>query len=167
MAAAQEEPIWQPLSMLAVLSVHVKEGGTAAREHRAALEKGRFAPRVLDDATVARVKKVFTQTAEDNALFAEQGALGGGRPHPGPAQPGRALRRPGRRATARDHRDPRPGRRARHDHHRDGAGHERSGARRRGPAARRHTVVLPPPDGHGQLEAVPETGCSRDRPDVR
>ncbi|MDP9850259.1 hypothetical protein [Streptosporangium lutulentum] len=73
MAAAQEEPIWQPLSMLAVLSVHVKEGGTAAREHRAALEKGRFAPRVLDDATVARVKKVFTQTAEDNALFAEQG----------------------------------------------------------------------------------------------
>ncbi|SNT61920.1 hypothetical protein SAMN05216276_108619 [Streptosporangium subroseum] len=56
----QEEPTWQPLSMLVTLPVHVKEGGTVAREHRATLEKGRSAPHALNGATLAWVKRVFT-----------------------------------------------------------------------------------------------------------
>ncbi|MEU7457562.1 hypothetical protein [Streptosporangium roseum] len=74
MAAPQEEPTWQPISMLAMLTAHVEDGVTMVREQRATLEEGRSKPYVLDDATVARVKKVFTQTAADNEqLFAEQG----------------------------------------------------------------------------------------------
>lgn len=73
MATPQQEPTWQPVSMLAMLTDHVQEGVVMAREQLATLEKGRSKPYVLDDATVARVKQVFTQTAEDNELFAEQG----------------------------------------------------------------------------------------------
>ncbi|MGJ6969668.1 hypothetical protein ACSDR0_48105 [Streptosporangium sp. G11] len=73
MATPQQEPTWQPISMLAMLTDHVQEGVAMAREQLATLEKGRSKPYVLDDATVARVKQVFTQTAEDNELFAEQG----------------------------------------------------------------------------------------------
>jgi len=72
-ATPQQEPTWQPVSMLAMLTDHVQEGVVMAREQLATLEKGRSKPYVLDDATVARVKQVFTQTAEDNELFAEQG----------------------------------------------------------------------------------------------
>lgn len=73
MAASQEEPTWQPVSMLAMLTDHIAEGVAMVREQHATLEEGRTKPYVLDDATVARVKQVFTQTAADNELFAEQG----------------------------------------------------------------------------------------------
>ncbi|MEV4251326.1 hypothetical protein AB0J63_49075 [Streptosporangium canum] len=57
MAAPQEEPTWQPISMLAMLTAHVEVGVTMVREQRATLEKGRATPYVLDDAIVARGKR--------------------------------------------------------------------------------------------------------------
>ncbi|ACZ89353.1 hypothetical protein [Streptosporangium roseum] len=73
MAAPQAEPTWQSISMLAMLTAHVEDGVTMVREQRATLERGLATPYVLDDAIVARVKRLFTQTAADNEIFAEQG----------------------------------------------------------------------------------------------
>ncbi|MDP9842863.1 hypothetical protein [Streptosporangium lutulentum] len=71
--ANRKELTWQPISMLEALAQHVEESVIMVREQRAILERGRATPSVLDDATVARVKRTLTQMAADNELFAEQG----------------------------------------------------------------------------------------------
>jgi hypothetical protein len=71
--ADQQKPTWQPLSMLDALTAYVEQSVTRVREQRAILEKARVTPEVLDDATVARAKRVFGQTAKDAEMFAEQG----------------------------------------------------------------------------------------------
>ncbi|GAA3152687.1 hypothetical protein GCM10010466_49610 [Planomonospora alba] len=73
MTSSRQEPTWQPISMLATLTAHMEQGVIFAREHRATLTDGLQRPYALDDATVADAKRVFTQTAADNELFAEQG----------------------------------------------------------------------------------------------
>ncbi|MDP9868268.1 MULTISPECIES: hypothetical protein [Streptosporangium] len=57
MVAPQEEPTWQPISMLAMLTAHVEDGVTMVREQHATLKKGHATPYVLDDATVTQVKR--------------------------------------------------------------------------------------------------------------
>lgn len=69
----RQEPNWQPISMLGFLTDHMADGLAAVTEQKSTLEQGLSQPYRLDDATVARVKKVFTQTAADNELFTEQG----------------------------------------------------------------------------------------------
>jgi hypothetical protein len=79
----QQEPTWDSLSMLDALTTHVEQSVTMVREQRSTLEKARVTPGVLDRATVARVKRVFGQKAEDAEMFAEQGrrwAAGGTTP---------------------------------------------------------------------------------------
>jgi hypothetical protein len=71
--AERQEPTWDSLGMLEALTAHVEQNVTMVREKRADLEKARLTPGVLDDATVARVKRVFGQMAEDAEMFAEQG----------------------------------------------------------------------------------------------
>ncbi|WP_157255093.1 hypothetical protein [Nonomuraea typhae] len=86
MAEAQrQEPNWQPLSMLATLTSHIESGIAMVRDQKATLEQGLAQPYRLDDATVTRAKKAFTQTAADNELFAEQGRRWAAEPGLAPA----------------------------------------------------------------------------------
>jgi hypothetical protein len=71
--AERQESTRDSLGMLDALTAHVEQSVTMVREKRANLEKARVTPGVLDDATVARVKRVFGKTAEDAEMFAEQG----------------------------------------------------------------------------------------------
>jgi hypothetical protein len=70
---SEQAPNWQPISMLAFLTDHIAGGIAMVAEQKATLERGLAKPYALDDATVARVKTVFSQTAADNEMFAEQG----------------------------------------------------------------------------------------------
>jgi hypothetical protein len=73
MAKRQEqEPNWQPITALPMLSRHIETGLAGAREQLALLERARPKPYVLDQPTIARVKRVSSETAEDMELFARQ-----------------------------------------------------------------------------------------------
>jgi hypothetical protein len=52
------EPNWQPIGMLAMIASLIDEGLRDGREHYAALLEARPKPYVLDDATIARMKRV-------------------------------------------------------------------------------------------------------------
>ena len=67
-----EEPNWQPVSAVPMLTARVAEGVQLAREH---LDLLREAHRYqLDDATVTRVIQTWQVTCDDlDLLFAEQG----------------------------------------------------------------------------------------------
>lgn len=67
-----EEPTWQPLSALPMLTTHAAEGVRLAREHLDLL--GEASPYRLDDATVAREIATWQTTRDDlDQLFTEQG----------------------------------------------------------------------------------------------
>ena len=55
------EPSFQPLSMLPVFSKLIDEMLSAALENHKSLTKAAPTPSVLDDDTVSRVIKVFTE----------------------------------------------------------------------------------------------------------
>ena len=58
------EPNWQPISMLATIASLSDEGLRDAREHYATLLEARAKPHVLDDATIARTKRVNGESLE-------------------------------------------------------------------------------------------------------
>ena len=58
------EPDWQPISMLATIASLSEEGLRDAREHYAMLLEARPKPHVLDDATIARTKRVNGESLE-------------------------------------------------------------------------------------------------------
>ena len=58
------EPNWQPISMLATIASLSDEGLRDAREHYATLLDARPVPYVLDDATIARTKRVNGESLE-------------------------------------------------------------------------------------------------------
>ncbi|MCA1679799.1 MAG: hypothetical protein LC777_13045, partial [Actinobacteria bacterium] len=58
------EPNWQPISMLATIASLSDEGLRDAREHYATLLEARPEPHVLDDATIARTKRVNGESLE-------------------------------------------------------------------------------------------------------
>ncbi len=67
-----DEPSWQPLSGLPMLTVHAAEGVRLAREHLDTLREAR--PYRLDDASVAHVIRTWEVTRDDlDQLFTEQG----------------------------------------------------------------------------------------------
>ena len=70
---ADREPTWQPLSAVGVLTAHIGEGITLARDQLTMLARARDRPYLLDDATVTRLRAAFENTREDTELFAEQG----------------------------------------------------------------------------------------------
>jgi hypothetical protein len=69
-----DEPQWQPISRLAMLTAHAEQGVQLAEEHLATLGQARERPYVLDDATVAGVLRTFGKTRADLVeLYVEQG----------------------------------------------------------------------------------------------
>ena len=58
------EPNWQPISMLATIASLSDEGLRDAREHYATLLEARPKPYVLDDAMIARTKRVNVESLE-------------------------------------------------------------------------------------------------------
>ena len=58
------EPSWQPISMLPTIASLIDEGLRDAREHYATLLEARPKAYVLDDATIARTKRVNREGLE-------------------------------------------------------------------------------------------------------
>ena len=70
----KQEPNWQPLSRLPMLTAHIADGVAQAEEHLALLREGIEQPYRLDEATRARSVRAFTDTRSDlTDLFAPQG----------------------------------------------------------------------------------------------
>lgn len=66
------QPRWQPLSALPMLASALEGELENARDHLATLQEVRHKPYVLDDATVARIVKVFGTSANDLWMYEEQ-----------------------------------------------------------------------------------------------
>lgn len=72
--ANYDEPQWQPISKLAMLTAHGEQGVQLAEEHLETLGQARERPYVLDNATVAEVLRTFGKTRADLVeLYVEQG----------------------------------------------------------------------------------------------
>lgn len=65
-------PQWKPISWLAVIAGHVDGMLETDREQLTQLQEARTQPWLLDDATVARLMRVFTEQQADLTLFDEQ-----------------------------------------------------------------------------------------------
>jgi polyphosphate kinase 2 (PPK2 family) len=68
----QQQPQWQPISMLPTIATHIDGMLEAAQEQYQTLLPAKARPHALDDYTVNRVKKVFTTQQNDLWLFDEQ-----------------------------------------------------------------------------------------------
>ena len=69
---AQPQPRWQPISMLPVIAQLIDDTLASAEEQHATLQEVLCWPHVLDDATVSRTRRVYTETADDIWLYEEQ-----------------------------------------------------------------------------------------------
>jgi hypothetical protein len=66
-----EEPTWRPLSDVTMLTEIARQGVEHARDaHELLTDAG---PYCLDDATVARMQRVWTETLECSGVYADQG----------------------------------------------------------------------------------------------
>src|ERR687886_552847 len=63
---------WRPISWLPTISWAIRGGLSAAQEFHGTLEQGWERPYRLDEATLARARRVFREQAEDVELYAEQ-----------------------------------------------------------------------------------------------
>ena len=72
MVVRDEEPTWQPISMLPVVASLVDGSTAGAEEFYATLLQAKWKPHVLDDVTVVRSIKAFEDAADDVWLFEEQ-----------------------------------------------------------------------------------------------
>jgi hypothetical protein len=70
--AHDSTPQWQPLSRLPFIAAILDGMLTDTEEHYQTLLEAKPRPYVLDDATVARVIKVYTDQADDFRLYQEQ-----------------------------------------------------------------------------------------------
>ncbi len=71
-SSKQQSPQWQPISMLPTLAQHIDGMLEADLEQYQNLLQAKDKPHVLDDATVDRVIRVFTDQAKDFWLYDEQ-----------------------------------------------------------------------------------------------
>ena len=69
---SKQTPQWHPISMLPTIATHIDGMLKAAQEQYETLLPAKVKPHVLDDYTVNRVKKVFTEQQNDLWLFEEQ-----------------------------------------------------------------------------------------------
>jgi hypothetical protein len=67
-----QQPNWQPISKLPLVLSVVEPWLKDIEENYASLRQAEDKPHVLDDATVARVTKVYTTQKEDILLYQEQ-----------------------------------------------------------------------------------------------
>ncbi len=67
-----EEPIDQPIAMLPTLAAIVDDSVQNAQEHYATLCQARSKPHVLDDATLARSRRVYEEEREWAAVYERQ-----------------------------------------------------------------------------------------------
>jgi hypothetical protein len=68
----RREPKWQPISMLPTIASLIDGGLPDAREHYATLLEARPKPHVLDDATIARTKRVNRDGLERCYIYDRQ-----------------------------------------------------------------------------------------------
>lgn len=66
------EPTWQPITMLPTIAMLIDGSLSHAREHYATLLEARPKPHVLDDATIARVKRVNDESIDYCDVYDEQ-----------------------------------------------------------------------------------------------
>ena len=69
---SKQTPQWHLISMLPTIATHIDGMLKAAQEQYQSLLLVKAKPHVLDDYTVNRVKKVFTEQQNDLWLFEEQ-----------------------------------------------------------------------------------------------
>lgn len=67
-----QEPNWQPIGSLATIASLIDDQLEAARDQYRSLLEAESRPYVLDDATVARVARVYGDTADDLWLYDRQ-----------------------------------------------------------------------------------------------
>ncbi|MGH9845271.1 MAG: hypothetical protein ACREEM_41680 [Blastocatellia bacterium] len=67
-----QEPRWNPISRLPMIATAIDEMLGMAEEQYGNLQQARDRPHVLDDDTVGRVIKVFTEQSNDLWLYEEQ-----------------------------------------------------------------------------------------------
>ena len=70
--ASSPEPTWRPISWLPTISSAITGSLAAAHELHGTLEQGWERPYRMDEATLARARRVFAEQAEDVELYAEQ-----------------------------------------------------------------------------------------------
>ncbi|MFB7493303.1 hypothetical protein ACFC09_01125 [Streptomyces sp. NPDC056161] len=80
------ERIWHPISKLEFFIDHTRRWAVDVREHLETLEEARAKPHVLADSDVARIKRVYTEQADDLTLFEEQAAKWGEFPDLSPSR---------------------------------------------------------------------------------
>jgi hypothetical protein len=68
----EPEPIWQPISRLPLIASIIDGMLADDQQTYATLLEARPKPHVLDDATVARTRRVFTEQQDDLWLYEEQ-----------------------------------------------------------------------------------------------
>jgi hypothetical protein len=67
------QPTWRPISWLPTISSAISGGLATAQEFHGTLEQGWEQPyRRMDEATLARVRRVYVEQADDVELYAEQ-----------------------------------------------------------------------------------------------
>jgi len=68
----QPTPTWRPISWLPTISAAIRDGLATSQEFHGTLEQGWERPYRMDEATLARVRRVYSEQAEDVELYAEQ-----------------------------------------------------------------------------------------------
>src|SRR2546430_17585264 len=67
-----KQPQWQPITMLPSMATHIDGWLESVQEQYQTLLPAKVRPHALDDYTVNRVKKVFTEQQNDMWLWDEQ-----------------------------------------------------------------------------------------------
>lgn len=80
------ERIWHPISKLEFFVDHTRRWLVDVKENADALEEARTKPHVLADTDVARVKRAYTEQADDLVLFEEQAEKWGQLPDLSPSR---------------------------------------------------------------------------------
>ncbi|MGP3691203.1 hypothetical protein ACTVZO_42165 [Streptomyces sp. IBSNAI002] len=80
------ERIWHPISKLEFFVDHTRRWLVDVKENADALEEARTKPHVLADTDVVRVKRVYTEQADDLVLFEEQAEKWGQLPDLSPSR---------------------------------------------------------------------------------
>lgn len=68
----QPTPTWRPISWLPTISAAIRDGLATSQEFHGTLEQGWERPYRMDEATLLRVRRVYSEQAEDVELYAEQ-----------------------------------------------------------------------------------------------
>jgi len=62
---SNQQPNWQPISMLSFVAQHLTEGLEAAQENLENFQRAKDRPGSLDDCTVERAISVYSRQADD------------------------------------------------------------------------------------------------------